>query len=127
MSDRFGSGNIESVQAHTITLDAAIQDNGVDADDVGLVWIDTEGHESGPCTRWAERLLHTDVPVLIELWPEALRVADGLDRLAVLVSQNYTHVLDLQSDTLRPASAIHAIAADATRSPSPGPICCFSR
>jgi FkbM family methyltransferase len=116
--DRFGSGNTESVQAHTITLDAAIQDNGISLDDVGLVWIDTEGHE-GHVLAGAERLLHTDVPVLIEFWPEALRVADGLDRLAVLVSQNYTHVLDLQSDTLRPASAIHAIASEYDAKPFP--------
>lgn len=104
----------ETVRVPATTLDRVLDEEGVDLGRVGLVWIDTEGYEPH-VLGGAARLLQSNVPVLIELWPLALRAANGLERLISLVSINYTHILDLalewegDSPPLRSASEIQCL------------------
>lgn len=88
------------IQVNATTFDAAIDASGMDLDGVGLVWIDTEGHE-GHVLAGAERLLKAEIPVVIEFWPAALRAAGGLERLGSLVTCHYTHILDLSQNHSR--------------------------
>lgn len=84
----------DTIRVSATTLDNVLDDEDIDLGRVGLVWIDTEGHEPYVLAG-ATKVLQSNVPVLIELWPSALRAANGLERLISLVSTNYTHFLDL--------------------------------
>jgi FkbM family methyltransferase len=55
-------------------LDDVLDENGVDRRDVGLVWMDVQGHERH-VLEGAPELLASGVPVVTELWPYGLRRA----------------------------------------------------
>ena len=62
-------------------------------DEVGIVWIDTQGHE-GHVLAGASRLGESGVPLLCEYWPYGLRRAGGLERFEAFVRKHYTHFVD---------------------------------
>jgi FkbM family methyltransferase len=68
----------------------------IDFDDVSLVWMDVQGHE-GHVLAGADRLLRSDVPVLIEYCPSMLREAGGLDVLHDLVKRNFNRCIDCRT------------------------------
>lgn len=63
---------------------------------MGLVWIDTQGHE-GQVLDGATSILKSSVPIILEYWPYGLRRADGLDLLHRLIEENYRTVVDLRA------------------------------
>lgn len=85
------------------TVDALVGDGTVELEDTPLVWIDAQGHEPA-ILGGGHILLASDVPVLIEYWPEALRASGGLQQLEQLVASNYSRFLDLRISA-DPASA----------------------
>jgi FkbM family methyltransferase len=103
-----------TIQVPATTLQSVLDEECIDLGRVGLVWIDTEGYEPHVLAG-AASLLESNVPVLIELWPWALRAANGVERLISLVSINYTHILDLalpwdgESPPLCSASEIQSV------------------
>lgn len=93
------------------TLDALAREGAFKPRDVGLIWLDVQGHE-GYVLAGASRLRARGVPVLFELYPEGL----GTEGLACLVAHTaapYTHLLDmrrLDRDT-DPAAALQPVTA----------------
>jgi hypothetical protein len=79
------------------TVDALVANGTVDLDRTPLVWIDAQGHEPA-ILRGAQTLLASDVPVLIEYWPQALRASGGLESLEQIVASNYARFVDLRVD-----------------------------
>jgi FkbM family methyltransferase len=68
----------------------------LDMSRVGLVWIDTQGHE-GRVLDGASQIVRSDVPVLSEYWPYGLRRSFSLELFHDLVRANYTTVIDIGS------------------------------
>ena len=81
-----------------VVLDDALADQGVAAEDIGLVWIDVQGHEPQVLSGMS-RLLAAGVPVLIEYWPYGLRRAGGLERLDALLREGDFAVWDVGEET----------------------------
>ncbi len=76
------------------TLDGLLAKRQIDPDAVGLVWVDTQGHEAH-VLRGASQLLDRPVPMLIEFHPGML--GDTLPDLQDLIMEHFTHVLDVRS------------------------------
>jgi FkbM family methyltransferase len=87
-------------RARMTTLDALAADGTIDPEDVGLLWIDVEGHELDVLDG-ASALLDRGVPVAMEMCPEKLARAGRLEDAPRLIESRYTHVLDLR----RPVAA----------------------
>jgi FkbM family methyltransferase len=76
-------------------LDSLVAEGAVPVDDLGLVWIDVQGHEPSVLSG-AGAVLEAGVPVVIEYSPAPLRETGGLDRLEKLISSFYETVVDLR-------------------------------
>lgn len=89
-------GMFQETERPTIRVPLARFDDLLDInmEDVGLVWMDTQGHE-GHVLEGATAVLHSDVPVVLEYWPYGLRRARGLELLHSLIAQHYSTVVDL--------------------------------
>jgi FkbM family methyltransferase len=77
------------------TLDALVDDAGLDPAAVGLLWLDIEGHEL-EALQAGRRLLERSVPIVMEFIPRGLEEEDRLATLGDVLSEHYTHVLDLR-------------------------------
>jgi FkbM family methyltransferase len=75
-------------------FDEFIAEHDIGVQDVGMVWIDTQGHE-GHVLEGAAAVLESNIPVVLEYWPYALRRAGGLNLLHSLIAENYSNVIDL--------------------------------
>lgn len=80
-------------------LDDILAEQNVELSDVGLVWIDTQGHE-GHVFAGAPRLLASAAPIILEYWPYGLRRAAGLELLHQLIRNSGRRIIDLR-ETLR--------------------------
>ncbi len=78
-----------------VTLDQLTEQGTIDADSVGMVWIDAEGHE-GHVLAGARRLLDCGVPVCLEFHPDGLEKHGGRGKLEDLAKQCYTHFVDVR-------------------------------
>jgi len=77
-------------------FDDMVVDLPIDLGRVGLVWMDTQGHE-GHILAGARSFLDTEIPVVIEYWPYGLRRAGGLTLLHELIATNYESVIDVRA------------------------------
>jgi FkbM family methyltransferase len=84
-----------SVEVPVVRLDDILSGHGVDHGEVGLVWLDTQGHE-GFVLAGAPALMASGVPVITEYWPHGLRGSDGLELFHSLVEENYDVVVDVR-------------------------------
>lgn len=98
-----------------VTLDSQVQSGILDLDRVGLVSIDTQGHEAHVLTG-AAQLRAADIPVMLEYWPYGLRMSGGLQRLHDIIADDYDRYIDLSAPyergriSYRPASGLGALA-----------------
>jgi FkbM family methyltransferase len=76
-------------------VDDILAEQNVELSDVGLAWIDTQGHE-GHVLAGAPRLLASAVPIIMEYWPYGLRRAAGLELLHQLIADSGRRIIDLQ-------------------------------
>ena len=90
-------------------LDDALDELGVAAEEVGVLWVDTQGHE-GHVLAGAPRLLAARVPVVCEYWPYGLRRAGGLDTLHSIVARSFTRVIDARADQVVAAGCVAELA-----------------
>jgi FkbM family methyltransferase len=88
----WAGGAHETTTVRQFALDTLAGRGVFDPDDVGLVWIDAEGHE-GHILRGAQRLTERGVPVLMELNPEPLRRHGGLEAVLEIARVHYTHLV----------------------------------
>ncbi|MBJ7332453.1 MAG: FkbM family methyltransferase [Solirubrobacteraceae bacterium] len=75
-----GENNRETVRVEALTLDGALERTQVAKDDVGLIWIDVQGHEPQVLAGGADTLA-SGAPVLLEYWPYGLKRAGGLEAM----------------------------------------------
>lgn len=84
--------DIVTVQA--VSLDAWLDEQSIDVDAIGLVWIDAQGHEPHVLAG-ASQLLASGTPFVCEFWPHGLREARSLDRMCELLDTCGRTVIDL--------------------------------
>lgn len=107
----------EVVSVPTATLDSLLDRVALEADQVGFVKIDTEGHEPRVLAG-AGRLLEQGVPAMVEYAPYRLTdPAFGIDRLDGLLQEHYTGFVDLRraldgAPRQRPISELPALRAE---------------
>jgi len=108
-----GSSTAGEVPSTRITvpalrLDSLLEDNGVEPEDIGLLWVDVEGFE-GHVFRSAGRFLGT-VPCLTEFAPFMMEAAGGVEPFAELVASAFTTVVDVRNRRTVRSSEIGSIA-----------------
>lgn len=81
-------------------LDDQLAGHHVDVADVGLLWIDAQGHEAH-ILAGAPRVVRSDIPLVLEYWPYGLRRSDGFDALRKVLFDNYPTAVDLRADLPR--------------------------
>jgi FkbM family methyltransferase len=99
-----------TVAADGVPLDDLIDQHGIDRGDIGLVWIDTQGHE-GHVLDSAPKTLAARVPVLIEFCPYMLRRNAGLELLQRLIAEQFSFFVDLEKPQKTPAVEISGLPA----------------
>ena len=115
--DWFGEALRDVMTVPGLTLDSQVEAGIVDLDRVGLVSMDTQGHEA-QVLAGARRLCASEVPIMLEYWPYGLRAAGGHEQLLDLVANSFKRFVDLaapfQSGKLhsRPAAELGSLDAD---------------
>jgi FkbM family methyltransferase len=84
----------DTIDVRAARLDSLVQAGEIDLDQVGLVWLDAQGHEAH-IFGGAGPLLGSSIPIAMEYWPYGLRRAGGLELLHQLIAEHYSHVLDV--------------------------------
>lgn len=81
----------------TVVVPSARLDDAVVAalEEIGLVWVDAQGHEAH-ILEGGERLLDHGIPWVIEYWPYGLTRQGGLDRLNKALGHRFSHVVDIR-------------------------------
>lgn len=108
---RYEESSREVGQVDLVTLDSLVDAGTIDPASVGVVWVDTQGHE-GQVLSGGLSVVGAEVPVVIEYWPYGLRRANGLELLHDVVRDHYGMVVDLRASLRRgevvrlPADAI---------------------
>ena len=107
----------DTIDVCLTTFDSLVRDGSLRLEEVGLVWMDTQGHE-GHILSGASTLLASDIPVLTEFCPALLRQSGGLERFKRMVTDNYAGIVDIRTADpakpvrLLPAHAIEQLARD---------------
>ena len=91
------------VKVPGVTLTDVLADNQIEPHDVGIFWMDVQGHEAR-VLEGATAVLEAAVPICLELYPRALRKNGGTELLFDLVRRRYTHCADLRSRLIRKIS-----------------------
>lgn len=93
-----------TVSVPALRLDTLVERGDVALAELGLVWMDAQGHE-GQILAGARRLLGGEVPIVTELWPYGLRRHGGLDRMCELLAEHYEAVVEMGAPErpMRPA------------------------
>jgi FkbM family methyltransferase len=103
-------GRVTEVQM--ASLDGLAADGVFDPRQVGLLWLDAEGHEAH-VLRGASCVLERAVPLVLELNVKLLTRAGTLADLPTILTRHYTHVLDLRRDdgAFSPAGSLPELIA----------------
>jgi FkbM family methyltransferase len=81
----------DTVRVPAVTLEQSL----ANVDDIGLVWVDVQGHEGHVLEGMGDLLGR--VPVVIEYWPYHLERSGGLSLLNQLVTAAYPTVIDIRA------------------------------
>lgn len=102
--DNFGNSSLSGGAApggsfeepcSTLRLDTFLAERPGLAGEIGMVWIDTQGHEAH-ILAGCPGLLASGVPVVAEYWPKGLAEHGALDRFETLVAESFTTLVDLR-------------------------------
>lgn len=88
-----GEGNREVCK--TTRLDTYLDAHPGLLEQIGLLWIDAQGHDP-IVLQGAERLMKQGTPVVVEYWPKGLQAQSALELFETLVADNYSTVVDLR-------------------------------
>ena len=104
---RVVAGSEDTARGETVEVTLTSLDQlGIDPAEIGLLWLDVEGHEVH-VLEGAPRTLAASPPLVMELYPRLLARAGSLDRLVPLLGRHYTHVGDLRTgDQPRPVGEL---------------------
>jgi FkbM family methyltransferase len=112
-----GHSGEELTSVEITTLDALADQEIIDPEKAGLLWIDAEGHE-GHVLAGATCLTGRGTPILVEYFPESIAIRGDLERFDAVLDQ-YTHFIDIRrraaaktaSHRLRPISEMPTVTA----------------
>ena len=99
-----------TVKVSARTLDDEVEAGRIPLDELGLVWLDVQGHE-GEVLAGGSRLLESNVPIVLE-YSTGMMDADAKHRLDEMISQHFDVIVDLGWSSLtnrvrfQPASVI---------------------
>lgn len=105
-----------SIQVRLVSLDQLVAESVLDPTEVGLLWIDVQGHE-GSVLRGATKLVERSIPVVLEF--DAVELERSGDLESVLdVAAGYGHYVDMRAmdkatqgpQARRPISELRAFA-----------------
>jgi FkbM family methyltransferase len=99
-----------SVPVRALTLDALLETT----DDIGLLWIDVQGHE-GQVLFGGGSLLRRGIPTVVEYWPYALDRAGGHDTLLRVIGEHFSRVIDVSRDEEISSRQLPSLRAEYTR------------
>jgi len=93
-----------SQEVRLARLDDLVDEGLLDPNEVGLLWMDVEGHESHVLLG-ATRVLSVEPPppVVLELHPKRLRQSGTVDTIVELLPRYFTHFLELRAKFDRPS------------------------
>jgi FkbM family methyltransferase len=77
------------------TLDNILKSLNISIFEIGLAWIDTQGHE-GHVLGGAKSLMESSVPFAVEFWPYGLERSGGWGHLRSILEQSYHDIFDLK-------------------------------
>ena len=98
----------EKIDVPVDTLDNYLDENGIEAKDIALLWIDSQGHE-GQIFVGAEKLLsHRSTPIFSEFWPEGLRASGNDELFLEMVEKHFSLFVDMKTGVEFPASKIRS-------------------
>jgi FkbM family methyltransferase len=103
--DRWGESDWDTVEVPSDRLDDALT---TDVSDIGLVWVDSQGHEAQILDGAPELLALRRVPWIIEYWPYGLSRAGGMQRLHALIERSFTRVVDVGGSLVQGRPVEHA-------------------
>jgi FkbM family methyltransferase len=104
----------ETIEVERVPVDQLLERRGTAPSDIGLVWIDAQGHEA-EILAGAESVLAAGVPIVFELWMKTLDANGSIDRLHEIVEATSSLVYDLRTveegagAQARPAGAIREL------------------
>lgn len=90
----------EEVSVEVASIDSLISSGHLDPDQVGLFWLDVQGHE-GRVLAGAGQLLARRVPVVLEFYPPFLNEVGGWRSLADAFRPTHDRFLDLRAFRLQ--------------------------
>jgi FkbM family methyltransferase len=100
---RFDEERREVTRVRVERLDDVLDAEGIDPSDVGLLWMDTQGHEVH-VLRGSRELLARGTSVVTEFWPYGLsRAGISEAEFVEAVQGRFTHFYDLRDARLAPA------------------------
>src|SRR5207253_634195 len=73
-------------------LDSIVSEHGLAIDDIGLIWIDAQGHEAQVLSG-ATAAMEAGVPTVLEYTPSALDATQALSTLEEVVRGSYSTVV----------------------------------
>lgn len=103
-AERYSEHKRSLISVPVRRLDDLLDETGIERRDVGLLWMDVQGHERH-VLEGAPKLLASRVPVVIELWPYGLRRA-GVepDEFVEYLGARFTSYYDLGLEAPSPRS-----------------------
>ena len=94
-ADQAGEASLGTVvEVECRRFDDLVDEGAISLGDVGLMWLDAQGHEPN-VLQGASKALEAGVPVVMEYSPAALRAGGTLQALEAMVKDSYTTVIDL--------------------------------
>lgn len=93
-ADMAAAQNRKTVQVQADTINAMLEKASVNPAEIGMAWIDTQGHE-GHVLAGASALEGANVPIVIEFWPYGLESSGGYAMLREFLQRQY-RVLDIR-------------------------------
>jgi FkbM family methyltransferase len=93
-ADENPGAEVDREEVRLARLDDLVAEGVIDPASIGLLWVDTEGHEVN-VLRGAEQTLAQGVPVVVELNPRVAE-AEGLDEISALLCDCYSCFVELR-------------------------------
>jgi FkbM family methyltransferase len=100
--NRYHEDSRELVRVRVARLDDVVEAEGIDLSDVGLLWLDVQGHEVH-VLRASRKLLASGTSVVTEFWPYGLsRSGISEAEFVEFVKGYFTHYYDLRDSCVAP-------------------------
>ena len=91
----YDEANRKTRKVETKRLDDLLRTNFISPDDIGLTWLDTQGHEAH-VLMGAPSLLAAGVPIVAEFWPYGLTRSGGYSQFRDVVATSGRQIYDLR-------------------------------